>query len=77
MHEFITAIAVRLSHPGSAGRAQVIFDRAMSKGKFRWGKKAKRVAGASLAISLREAKKSVSIRDIAVSVVYFRMIDIN
>ncbi|KAI0086609.1 hypothetical protein BDY19DRAFT_894320 [Irpex rosettiformis] len=65
MHEFITAIAVRLSHPGSAGRAQAIFDQAMFKGKSRWGKKAKRTAGASLAIALREARKSVSLRDIA------------
>ncbi|KAI0811174.1 hypothetical protein BC629DRAFT_1589911 [Irpex lacteus] len=65
MHEFISAIASRLSHPGSAPRAQAIFDQAMSSGKYRWGKKAKRTAGASLAVSLREAKKSVSLRDIA------------
>jgi transcription factor IIIB 90 kDa subunit len=67
MHEFINAISSRLSHPGSALRAQTIFDQAMSKGKFRWGKKAKRIAGASIAIALREATKSVSLRDIAVS----------
>ena len=39
----------------------------MSKGQFRWGRKAKLTAGASVSISARESRKSVSLRDISVS----------
>ncbi|KAH9948593.1 hypothetical protein B0H21DRAFT_689815 [Amylocystis lapponica] len=65
MHEFLRSIAARLSHPGSVGRAHGLFDQAMSRGHYRWGRRAKLVAGASLAIALRESHKSDSIRDIA------------
>ncbi|THG95031.1 hypothetical protein EW026_g6545 [Hermanssonia centrifuga] len=65
MHEFIKSIAGRLSFSGSATRAQAVFDQAMSKGGLRWGRKAKLVAGASLAVALRESHKSDSLRDIA------------
>lgn len=37
----------------------------MAKGHYRWGRKAKLTAGASIAITLREAHKSDSLRDIA------------
>ena len=47
--------------------AEAIFDQAMARGQFRWGRKAKLIAGASIAIAAREANKSVSLRDIAVS----------
>ena len=39
----------------------------MSKGQFRWGRKAKLTAGASVSIAVRESRKSVSLRDISVS----------
>jgi len=39
----------------------------MSKGQFRWGRKAKLTAGASVSIAARESRKSVSLRDISVS----------
>ena len=68
MYEFIQALAVRVSARGSAERAQTLFDQAMSRGKFRWGRKSKRMAGAALAIALRESKKSDALRDIAVSI---------
>ncbi|EKM55926.1 uncharacterized protein PHACADRAFT_144858 [Phanerochaete carnosa HHB-10118-sp] len=65
MHEAIRSIAGSLSSTSSATRAQAIFDQAMRKGRYRWGRKAKLIAGASLAIALREANKSDSLRDIA------------
>ncbi|KAJ2966000.1 hypothetical protein NUW54_g13934 [Trametes sanguinea] len=65
MHEYIRGIAGRLSNPGVISRAQGIFDQAMIRGQFRWGRRAKLTAGAALAIALREAHKSDSIRDIA------------
>ena len=40
----------------------------MSKGQFRWGRKAKLTAGTSVSIAARESRKSVSLRDISVSV---------
>ncbi|OBZ75422.1 Transcription initiation factor IIB [Grifola frondosa] len=65
MHEFIRSVATQLSSPGLTPRAQGIFDQAMSRGRYRWGRKAKRAAGAAVAIALRETHKSDSLRDIA------------
>ncbi|KAL7283049.1 hypothetical protein ACG7TL_002473 [Trametes sanguinea] len=65
MHEYIRGIAGRLSNPGVTSRAQGIFDQAMLRGQYRWGRRAKLTAGAALAIALREAHKSDSICDIA------------
>ncbi|KAH9890673.1 hypothetical protein C8Q73DRAFT_765033 [Cubamyces lactineus] len=65
MHEFIRGLAGRLSNPGVTVRAQAIFDQAMRRGHYRWGRRAKLTAGAALAIALRESHKSDSIRDIA------------
>ena len=55
-------------------RAQGVFDQAMRAGRFRWGRKAKLTAGASLAIALRESHKSDSIRDIAVSILLHSLV---
>ena len=68
MHEFIRGIAGRLANPGVTVRAQAIFDQAMARGHYRWGRRAKLTAGAALAIALRESHKSDSIRDLAVSI---------
>ncbi|KIP04803.1 hypothetical protein PHLGIDRAFT_180745 [Phlebiopsis gigantea 11061_1 CR5-6] len=65
MHQFIRTLAGRLSCSSSVSRAQAVFDQAMAQGSFRWGRRAKLLAGASLAIALREANKSDSLRDIA------------
>lgn len=67
MHEFIRSVASNLGHPGTTSRAQHIFDSAMQQGHYRWGRKAKLTAGASIAIALRESHKADSVRDIAVS----------
>ena len=72
-YTFITSLCNRLSHPGLASRAQTLFSQAMSKGQFRWGRKAKLTAGASVSIAVRESRKSVSLRDISVS---FRFSDL-
>ncbi|GJE98119.1 hypothetical protein PsYK624_143410 [Phanerochaete sordida] len=65
MHEFIRSMASSLSNSSSTARAQAIFDQAMRQGRYRWGRKAKLLAGAALAIALRESNKSDSLRDIA------------
>ncbi|KAK7689143.1 hypothetical protein QCA50_007834 [Cerrena zonata] len=65
MHEFIRSIASQLSNVGVASRAQAIFDQAMFKGNYNWGRRAKLIGGASIAIALREANKSEALRDIA------------
>lgn len=65
MRTFISSVLSRLNNPGLSPRAEAIFTQAMAKGNYRWGRKAKRTAGASIAITLREAHKSDSLRDIA------------
>ena len=65
MSTFIGSVLSRLNNPGLSPRAEAIFTQAMAKGNYRWGRKAKRTAGASIAIALREARKSDSLRDIA------------
>ncbi|KAG1756488.1 uncharacterized protein EDB91DRAFT_1092925 [Suillus paluster] len=65
MSIFINSVLTKLKNPGLSPRAEAIFTQAMTKGKYRWGRKAKLAAGASMAIALREARKSDSLRDIA------------
>lgn len=71
MHEFIRTLAGRLSGASITIRAQALFAQAMLNGSFRWGRKAKLLSGACLAIAFREANKSDSLRDIAVSLIMF------
>lgn len=65
MQEFINTISCRLSNPGLTPRAVTIFTQAMNAGHYRWGRKAKLTAAASVAIALRELHKPDSIRDIS------------
>lgn len=65
MSIFINSVLAKLKNPGLSPRTETIFTQAMTNGKYRWGRKAKLVAGASMAIALREAHKSDSLRDIA------------
>lgn len=65
MNTFISSILSRLNNPGLSPRVEAIFTQAMARGNYRWGRKAKLTAGASIAIALREAHKSDSLRDIA------------
>ncbi|KAK0210615.1 hypothetical protein DFS33DRAFT_1270616 [Desarmillaria ectypa] len=64
MHEFINSLANILSVPTLSSRATTLFTQAMATGNFRWGRKAKLVAGACLSIALRESKRPDFLRDI-------------
>ncbi|KAG5650604.1 hypothetical protein H0H81_011665 [Sphagnurus paluster] len=65
MSQFISSLAVSINASGISPRASTIFNQAMIAGKFRWGRKAKLVAGASLAIALREYRRPDSLDDIS------------
>lgn len=65
MRELVAALASRIGYPALAARAVNIFELAMQKGNFRFGRKARLVAGASLIIALRENQKGETVRDIA------------
>ncbi|KAI5124494.1 hypothetical protein M0805_003021 [Coniferiporia weirii] len=65
MRQYTVALASRIGHPALSTRSLYLFELAMDKGRFRYGRKARLVAGASLAIALREEQKGETIRDIA------------
>ncbi|KAF9053531.1 hypothetical protein BDZ89DRAFT_976025 [Hymenopellis radicata] len=66
MKEFIASLTTALQVPsGLAPRASTLFTQAMKLGNFRWGRKAKLVAGACLSIALRESKRPDFRHDIA------------
>jgi transcription factor IIIB subunit 2 len=65
MHDLIQSLASMLSATGAASRAKSLFSQAMARGHFRWGRKARLIAAAALAIALRESQKPDSISDIA------------
>ncbi|KAH9842545.1 uncharacterized protein C8Q71DRAFT_208109 [Rhodofomes roseus] len=65
IYEFIQTLAMRLSARGATERAQILFDQAMARERFRWGRQSKRMAGAALAVALRESKRNDALRDIA------------
>jgi transcription factor IIIB subunit 2 len=60
---------------GCIDRAKYLFDMAMSRGKLRWGRKAKLTAAAALAIACREDSKADPLRDLAVRPVLRSVID--
>ncbi|KAF5386842.1 hypothetical protein D9615_001887 [Tricholomella constricta] len=65
MAQFISSLAISINASGLSPRAIIIFNQSMASGNFRWGRKAKLVAGASLAIALREYRRPDSLNDIA------------
>jgi len=65
MADFLKSLALSFNAPGLSPRAITLFNQARSVIKFRWGKKATSVAGACLAIALREANRPDSLCDIA------------
>jgi transcription factor IIIB 90 kDa subunit len=66
MHSYIEGILTRLSHRGVGPRAITLFDNAMKAGDLRWGRKAKRTAGATVVIALRESGYGPCLDDVAV-----------
>lgn len=67
MREYISTLAGRIGHPSLFTRSLFVFEQTMEQGHFKYGRKARLLAGASLTIALREAHKGETIRDIAVS----------
>ncbi|KAJ3738839.1 hypothetical protein DFH05DRAFT_1408369 [Lentinula detonsa] len=65
MHEFIKSLTLTLSVSGLSPRACNLFDQAMRTKQFKWGIKAKTVAGACLSIALRESGRPDSLKDMA------------
>ncbi|THH09359.1 hypothetical protein EW145_g2062 [Phellinidium pouzarii] len=65
MRQYTVALASRIGHSSLSTRALYLFELAMQKGAFRYGRKARLVAGACLAIALREGQKGETISDIA------------
>ncbi|KAL5529117.1 hypothetical protein ACEPAG_5091 [Sanghuangporus baumii] len=65
MREYISALAHRIGHPSLSSRTLFLFELAMERGRFRYGKRARLVAAACLAIVLRENHKGETLKDIA------------
>ncbi|KAJ4488040.1 hypothetical protein J3R30DRAFT_3695696 [Lentinula aciculospora] len=65
MHEFIKSLTQTLSVNGLSPRVCNLFDQAMKTTQFKWGTKAKTVAGACLSIALRESGRPDFLKDIA------------
>ncbi|KAF8631412.1 hypothetical protein AX17_005090 [Amanita inopinata Kibby_2008] len=62
--ELLKSLAISLDAPGLAPRAIHIFHQAMSAGSP-WGRPARLIAGASLALALSEAKRPPRLQDLA------------
>lgn len=71
MRRYIAALARRIGYSALTNRSTFLFERAMEEGRFRYGRKARLVAGSCLAIALREAQKGETIKDIAVRISNF------
>lgn len=65
MGEFIKSLALCLKASGLSPRAISLFNQAKSASNFSWGNKAKLVAGACLAIALRESNRPDALADIS------------
>lgn len=63
--EFIKSLARSLNATGLSPRTMNLFRQAKDAMQFRWGRKAKLVAGASLAVALRESNRPDCLRDIS------------
>ncbi|KAF9009402.1 hypothetical protein BDQ17DRAFT_1235756 [Cyathus striatus] len=65
MAEFIKSLAMSFNASGLSPRAETLFNQVRAASKFRWGRRAKLVAGACLSLALRESNRPDSLRDIA------------
>ena len=74
MHQYILGVLTKLTCPGLAPRAQSLFDRARAHGNYRWGKKAVLVAGACIAIALRESRKGVMMSHLTVCALHYCLV---
>lgn len=65
MAEFMDSLARSFNATGLSSRAMNIFHKAKETINFRWGRTAKLVAGACLAVALRESNRPDCLRDIS------------
>jgi transcription factor IIIB 90 kDa subunit len=70
MHQYIASILRNISHPGLTERSCYLFDLAMQRAGFRWGRQAKLASGACIAIALNESQKGETMATVAVSIYY-------
>lgn len=66
MRRYIAALAHRVEHPSLSSRTIFLFELAMERGHFRYGRRARLVAAACLAVALRENHLGETLKDIAV-----------
>lgn len=74
MRQYTVTLASRIGHPALATRTLFLFESAMQKGKYHYGRKARLVAGAALAVALRENQKGETMKDIAVSLIIWTIV---
>jgi transcription factor IIIB subunit 2 len=65
MFEFINSLASSINASSLSARAAVLFNQAMATGRYRWGRKSKLVAGACIALALRECNRPDALHDVA------------
>lgn len=67
MRQFISSTLQAISQPGLMERTCHLFDLAMQRAKYRWGRQAKLAASACIAIALNESKKGVTMATLSAS----------
>ena len=67
MHSYIASVLRSISHSALTERACHLFDLAMQRAKYRWGRQAKLACGACIVIALNESQKGETVATIAVS----------
>lgn len=65
MVEFINSLASSINASSLSPRVIVLFNQSMATGRYRWGRKSKLVAGACLALALREYNRPDALYDLA------------
>jgi transcription factor IIIB 90 kDa subunit len=65
MVDFINSLASPINASSLSPRATVLFNQAMATGRYRWGRKCKLVAGACIALALRENNRPDVLHDLA------------
>ncbi|KIJ53346.1 hypothetical protein M422DRAFT_775914 [Sphaerobolus stellatus SS14] len=65
MHQYVINVLSRMNSQGLAPRVDYLFERARTLLKFRWGKTAALMAGASMMVAMRENHKGVLMAQLA------------
>jgi transcription factor IIIB subunit 2 len=67
MHQYIESILRNISQSGLKDRATYLFNLAMDRAGYRWGRQAKLAAGACIMIALNESQRGETTATLAVS----------